>query len=89
MTDWRLHLDLKDLWDEDAGKEPQFIDWPLRGKQVSERIRAASWFSLFPDELGRIAKRFAGAKTQIGFDRACTALWDWADDHKCWVHTVL
>lgn len=88
MTDWEKDkIDLKDLWKnkEERGND---IDWNKAGKIVAQRIRIFKLYSRYP-RLETLAKRFDNVKTQKGFDRTMNALWDFGDDNKIWITTVV
>lgn len=96
MSDWQHTLELKDLWDKYRNvKFPPYLE---EGKEIAARIRDASFFEEFEQEMEEIALSFEAADDRDSFDHACDELWNWGDilqptppgkmqRKNCWIKT--
>lgn len=81
MTKWVHRLPLKDLWE---AKKKDEITLQELSKKVAERIKSASFYKKYEDDLEPIVDEFEGlseddqAEVQY-FDSILSNLYDWAD----------
>lgn len=91
MVFWKNQLDLKDLWKwfENLGEEAKEDEERINemGRKVSERIRSASFFSLYKT-LETFALMFEKVTKIEEFNEVLDSLYNWADErHRCWIAT--
>lgn len=84
MTKWVHRLSLKDLWE---AKDKNEITLQELSKKVAERIKSASFYKKYEDDLEPIVDEFEGLSEDAGldnndvtyFDNILSNLYDWAD----------
>lgn len=83
MAFWLSNLKLRDLLEqygdelEAGGDELELV--PKYAKLTAERIKGG------PVEARMFAGRFLKAKTEAGYNRIMSALYDWCDNRRIWV----
>ena len=83
MAVWLSNLKLKDLMEryddelEAGGDELELVQ--KYAALTVERVKQG------PVEARRFAAQFLKAKTEAGFNRIMSALYDWCDDRRIWV----
>jgi hypothetical protein len=96
MAKWQYRLELADLWD---AFENNTMTINQIGKEISNRIQKANFYSEYESELFSITVDFEDVETTDGFDDVLEQLYDWADQSLptpsgemqrklCWINTM-
>jgi hypothetical protein len=86
MPHWEYHINIADVWRNDA------LTFEQRSDAIVARVRANRWFSERNqggfDELGDVVSNLADAADANEFDEWWSELYDQADRDRAWIATI-